>query len=126
MSQLPSSEAGQTPIGRMQNGQSHEQEYDQSHHCLEPMNIGRMSPRFTNPSWCCKYGCHASMDARWIGAANTFGSVFCEKHHELQTPVFIGSHFPLNGDFESVFGRFWSIPRLLKSSFSGFIHFSTK
>jgi hypothetical protein len=46
--------------------------------------------RFTNPSWCCKY----------------LGSVFCEKHRELQTPVLIGPHFPLNGDFWSVFGPF--------------------
>ena len=30
-----------------------------------------------------------------------------EKHRELQNPVFVGPHFPLNGDFWSVFGGFW-------------------
>ncbi len=53
-------------------------------------------------------------------------SVFCEKYHELEIPVFVGPDFQLEVDFWPVFGRFWPIPGPLKSGFWGFIHFRTK
>jgi hypothetical protein len=38
--------------------------------------------RFTNPSWCCKYGCHASMDAMPVWMPCQYG---------CQMPVWIGA-----------------------------------
>ena len=49
-----------------------------------------------------------------------------ENHRGLQEPIFVGADFQLEVDFWPVFGQFWSVPGVLKSGFSGFIHFPRK
>jgi|JI9StandDraft_2_1071091.scaffolds.fasta_scaffold48506_1 hypothetical protein len=52
--------------------------------------------------------------------AKALFSAFCENPRKLQNPNILGPDFPLNGDFESVFDRFWPIPGVPEIQLFGF------